>query len=278
MPELPEVETTRLAISPYLIGQTIKNVTIRQSNLRLPVSPELKYKCIGQKIEAVSRRSKYLIIQLATGYILIHLGMSGHLRLANSEANPEKHDHIDLKLENGLLMRYSDPRRFGLWLYLADDPNQHRLLNHLGPEPLTEAFNADYLFKRARGKKQSIKSFIMNNDVVVGIGNIYATESLYLAGIHPLQPAGALTINQLTMLVTFSKEVLQQAISLGGTTLRDFYSVDGKPGYFVNQLRVYGRTNQPCSRCNERIKAVKIAGRTSTFCPKCQPLDALLRE
>ncbi|WP_419419524.1 bifunctional DNA-formamidopyrimidine glycosylase/DNA-(apurinic or apyrimidinic site) lyase [Legionella sp. D16C41] len=271
MPELPEVETTRLAISPYLVNQIIKKVEIRKSQLRLPVPSELRNSCPGQKIQAISRRAKYIILSLSKGYILIHLGMSGHLRLADATISPEKHDHIELFLENGLIVRYYDPRRFGLWLYLTEDPLQHRLLNHLGPEPLTNDFNAMYLYKRARGKKQSIKSLLMNNEIVVGIGNIYATESLFLAGIHPSQPAGTLNIEQLNALVTSSKEILQQAIDCGGTTLRDFFSL-GKPGYFVNQLKMYGRKGKSCLQCSNKILVLTIAGRASTFCPNCQPL------
>ncbi|MGQ3888413.1 bifunctional DNA-formamidopyrimidine glycosylase/DNA-(apurinic or apyrimidinic site) lyase [Legionella sp. CNM-1927-20] len=271
MPELPEVETTRLAISPYLINQIIKQVAIRNSQLRLPVSTELQKVCPGQKIEAVHRRAKYLILILSKGYILIHLGMSGHLRLVTASTLPDKHDHIELTLKNGVVIRYYDPRRFGLWLYLTEDPAGHKLLSHLGPEPLTDDFNANYLFKNSQGKKQSIKSFLMDNQIVVGIGNIYATESLFLTGIHPSKPAGMLTIEQLTKLVNSIKRVLQQAICYGGTTLRDFYSL-GNPGYFINQLKVYGRKGQACFECSTIIEGLKIAGRTSTYCPKCQPL------
>ncbi|WP_131782651.1 bifunctional DNA-formamidopyrimidine glycosylase/DNA-(apurinic or apyrimidinic site) lyase [Legionella gresilensis] len=271
MPELPEVETTRLAISPYLTNQIITRVIIRNSQLRLPVSVALSDVCPGQKIEAVDRRAKYLILKLSKGYILIHLGMSGHLRLVNESMPLEKHDHIELTLQNGLIIRYQDPRRFGLWLYLTSDPANHKLLNHLGPEPLTDNFNANYLFKRCQGKKQSIKSFLMDNQIVVGIGNIYATESLFLAGIHPFESAGNLTIEQLTKLVDYAKRVLQEAIDCGGTTLRDFYSL-GNPGYFINQLKVYGRKGQTCFECKTILESLKIAGRTSTYCPKCQPL------
>jgi formamidopyrimidine-DNA glycosylase len=271
MPELPEVETTRLAISPYLTHQTIKQVVIRHSQLRLPVSDELQRMCPGQKIEAISRRAKYLIFTLSKGYILIHLGMSGHLRLVTSPTPPDKHDHIELILKNGFVIRYYDPRRFGLWLYLADNPFDHKLLAHLGPEPLTDDFNGIYLFKCSQGKTRSIKSLLMDNQIVVGIGNIYANESLFLAGIHPSQSAGTLTIKQLSTLVNYIKDVLQQAIYYGGTTLRDFYAL-GKPGYFINHLKVYGRKDQPCFQCNNMIKSLKIAGRASTYCPKCQPL------
>lgn len=272
MPELPEVETTRLAISAYLANQTIKYIVVRKSELRLPVPIALETDCPGQKISAVTRRAKYLILELSIGYILIHLGMSGHLRLIAPGQEPKKHDHIDLILNNGTIMRYSDPRRFGLWLYLEDNPIHHKLLSHLGPEPLTDDFNAHYLFQRAQNKKQSIKSFLMNNDIVVGVGNIYAAESLFLAGIHPLQPAGSLSLPQFASLVAYSKEVLTQAIHLGGTTLRDFYSLEGKPGYFINRLQVYGRNDKPCFKCNSSIKTIRIAGRASAFCPICQPL------
>ncbi|WP_019215279.1 bifunctional DNA-formamidopyrimidine glycosylase/DNA-(apurinic or apyrimidinic site) lyase [Legionella tunisiensis] len=271
MPELPEIETTRRGLSPFLLSQTITEITIRQPQLRLPVTPALDNLCAGQVVKAIYRRAKYLLLQLSEGYLLIHLGMSGHLRITDKTSIATKHDHIDMLLQNGLILRYNDPRRFGLWLYLKEDPYQHRLLAHLGPEPLDDSFTGGYLIQRARHKKQSIKSFIMSNDVVVGVGNIYATESLFLAGIHPLTPAGSLTLTQYDRLVTHIKQVLEQAIKAGGTTLRDFYAVDGKPGYFTNDLQVYGRKNLPCFQCQTLITTAVIGGRNSAFCPRCQP-------
>lgn len=270
MPELPEVETTRRGISPFLLNQTITAITIRQSQLRLQVSPELKARCVGQVVQAVSRRAKYLLIELSDGFLLNHLGMSGHLRIVKPDTPVGKHDHLDFQISNNHILRYNDPRRFGLWLYIAENPEQHRLLTHLGPEPLSEAFNGEYLFRRANHKTQSIKSFIMTNDIVVGVGNIYATESLFLAGIHPQTPAGSLKQENFDKLADHIKQILQQAIDVGGTTLRDFYAFDGKPGYFTNKLLVYGRKNLPCFQCKDLIQAVTISGRSSAFCPSCQ--------
>jgi len=271
MPELPEVETTKRGISSHLVDQTITSVIVRHHQLRLPVAPDLHDLCVGKKILTVSRRAKYLLIELSTGTLIIHLGMSGHLRIVNDHSLAAKHDHIDLCLNDGSILRYHDPRRFGLWLYIATNPSQHRLFSHLGPEPLSNEFDGDYLIQRAYQKNQSIKSFIMNNSVVVGIGNIYATECLFLAGIHPQSPAGAIPKELLLILSTHIKQVLQRAIDSGGTTLRDFYATDGKPGYFATALQVYGRNNLPCPQCNLLIKSVLIAGRTSAFCPQCQP-------
>ncbi|MBA3535722.1 MAG: bifunctional DNA-formamidopyrimidine glycosylase/DNA-(apurinic or apyrimidinic site) lyase [Tatlockia sp.] len=269
MPELPEVETTCRGISPYLLKQTIISVIIRQPQLRLPVSPELNSLCVGREIQNLRRLSKYLLFELSEGYLLNHLGMSGHLRIIK-DAEAGKHDHLDLLLSNGYTLRYNDPRRFGLWLYIPENPEQHPLLNRLGPEPFDDSFNGNYLLHRAKSKTQTIKSFIMTNEIVVGVGNIYATESLFWAGIHPLTPAGQLKLAQFDILALRIKEVLQQAIDAGGTTLRDFYGSDGKPGYFSNKLQIYGRKNQPCFHCNSLIQTLRIAGRNSAFCPNCQ--------
>lgn len=272
MPELPEVETTKQGIKPHLEGQIITRIIVRHPVLRVPVPENLEALCSGKQIKAVLRRAKYILIQLTTGYILIHLGMSGHLRIISKDTKPEKHDHIDVILSNGFALRFCDPRRFGLFLYLAENPHQHPLLSHLGPEPLSEDFNSEYLYQRARNKTQAIKSFIMSNEVVVGVGNIYATESLFLAGIHPKTPTKNISLQAIHSLTKQIKQVLQQAIEAGGTTLRDFYAFDGKPGYFSISLKVYGRKNQPCFHCNHPIEALIIAGRNSAFCPLCQLL------
>ncbi|KTC76802.1 bifunctional DNA-formamidopyrimidine glycosylase/DNA-(apurinic or apyrimidinic site) lyase [Legionella brunensis] len=271
MPELPEVETTRLGISPFLLDKTIQAVFVRQPNLRMKVPP-LNELCSGQKVLAITRRAKYLLLHLTKGYLLIHLGMSGHLRIVQPSVYHDKHDHIDMLLDGEHTLRYNDPRRFGLWLYLSDNPQEHPLLSHLGPEPLSDMFNVEYLSKRAHKKRQNIKSFIMRNDIVVGVGNIYATESLFLAGINPLSAASSVKQAQMAKLVAYIKQVLEQAIQAGGTTLRDFYAIDGKPGYFAQQLQVYGRKNLPCFQCNHSIEVVVIGGRSSAFCPYCQPL------
>jgi formamidopyrimidine-DNA glycosylase len=270
MPELPEVETTRRGISPFLLKQTIIATTIRQRQLRLAISRELATLCPGQEIQSVRRRGKYLIFELSEGYLLNHLGMSGHLRIVNAETPPSKHSHLDLQLSNGCILRYNDPRRFGLWLFLTENPDQHYLLAKLGPEPLSNTFNGKYLFHRAQHVRQNIKSFIMKNEIVVGVGNIYATESLFLAGIHPQTPAFKLKQENFAALARNIKQVLQQAIAAGGTTLRDFHAADGKPGYFSTNLQIYGRKNLPCFQCNTLIQAITIAGRNSAFCPSCQ--------
>lgn len=272
MPELPEVETTKQGISPYLLHQTIAGITLRQTKLRLPVDEQLHALCVGQQISALSRRGKYLILHLSQqGALLIHLGMSGHLRLSGPQSLLKKHDHIDLVLTDGNIIRYNDPRRFGLWLY-CQQIEGHPLLAHLGPEPLLEQFSGDYLFLKSRRKIQAVKSFIMNNQTVVGVGNIYATESLFLAGIHPQQATGLLTQAQCDSLACTIKSVLQNAIDQGGTTLRDFYAADGQPGYFALSLNVYGRQGHHCTHCHTLIQSVTIAGRNSAFCPTCQPL------
>ncbi|BCA96722.1 formamidopyrimidine-DNA glycosylase [Legionella antarctica] len=271
MPELPEVETTKQGIKNHLEGQKIINVTVRNSKLRLPVPCNMDELCSGKKITAISRRAKYILLHLTQGYILIHLGMSGHLRIVPGNTKPTKHDHIDLILSNGLSLRYCDPRRFGLFFYIDDNPHQHSLLAHLGPEPLSQDFTSEYLYLRTRQKNSPIKSLIMNNEIVVGVGNIYATESLFLVGIHPQTTAKKLTKQACQTLTTQIKHTLKAAIDAGGTTLRDFYTFDGKPGYFSVALKVYGRKKQPCFQCNELIETVVIAGRHSAFCPQCQP-------
>ncbi|KTD52695.1 bifunctional DNA-formamidopyrimidine glycosylase/DNA-(apurinic or apyrimidinic site) lyase [Legionella quateirensis] len=276
MPELPEVETTKQGIKPHLKDQIIKNVIIRNYSLRLPVPSNIDELCIGKKILAITRRAKYLLIHLDEGYLLIHLGMSGHLRIVPDGTKAEKHDHIDMLLANGLILRYCDPRRFGLFLYIEDNPHQHSLLSHLGPEPLSEDFNPDYLLQRAKNKNQPVKSFIMNNEIVVGVGNIYATESLYLAGLHPLTPVKNISEKSLSQLTVHIKKTLESAIAAGGTTLKDFYTFDGKPGYFSISLQVYGRKKQPCNRCASIIESIVIAGRHSAFCPQCQPIKGIL--
>lgn len=273
MPELPEVETTKQGIKPHLENETIIGATLRNSKLRLPVPSDLEALCTGKIIKEVTRRAKYILIHLNKGTILIHLGMSGHLRIVPEATPPGKHDHIDTILTNGMMLRYCDPRRFGLFTYIDENPYQHSLLTHLGPEPLSDAFDSDYLYRRAKNKNVPIKSLIMNNEIVVGVGNIYATESLFLAGIHPQNPAKSLTRQQLTKLTEHIKNILQRAITAGGTTLKDFYAFDGKPGYFNFALNVYGRKKQACFQCANHIETIIIAGRHSAFCPKCQPLS-----
>lgn len=268
MPELPEVEVSRLGISPHLVGQTIAAVTWRCEKLRWPIPHQL-IQLEGQKIAAISRRAKYLFIETKAGSAIIHLGMSGALRVLDADFPPGKHDHVDLVLANGKLLRYHDPRRFGAWLYIAPGES-HPLLEHMGPEPLTDAFNAETIAKRANNKRLAIKAFIMDNKNVVGVGNIYANESLFKAKIHPLRPAQSLSDIEWQCLVSEIKAVLATAIKQGGTTLKDFSQADGKPGYFAQELQVYGKGGKPCPICAEPIAEQKIAQRNTFFCDACQ--------
>lgn len=270
MPELPEVETTKQGITPHLQGHIINEIVVRNYSFRIPVPTNINELCTGKKIVSLTRRAKYILIELSEGYLLIHLGMSGHLRIVPDNSPPQKHDHISLILANGKALRFSDPRRFGLFLYVDGNPLQHSLLVHLGPEPFSAQFNGDYLFQCSRNKNKPIKSLIMDNKIVVGIGNIYATESLFLTQCHPNKPARNTSEELCHTLATHIKEVLRQAIKMGGTTLRDFYAIDGKPGYFTNSLKVYGRKNQSCWHCNRTIATLIIGGRSSAFCPGCQ--------
>lgn len=270
MPELPEVETTLRGIQPYLNDRTIVSAVVRNPKLRIPINSDLVAKIQNQKIVNLSRRAKYLILHLNEGFLVIHLGMSGHLKICSHDHPLKKHDHVDLILDSNHCLRFNDPRRFGIFLYFEDNPIGHPLLNHLGPEPLSDEFNPNYLFLKIQKRNLPAKSLIMNNQIVVGVGNIYATESLFLSKIHPSTPAKNLSINQCTLLVQNIKQILTNAIEMGGTTLRDFFGADGKPGYFNLSLAVYGRQSQPCMVCKTKIEALTIGGRTSTYCPTCQ--------
>lgn len=270
MPELPEVETTRKGIQPKVEGQTIQKIIIRNGKLRWPVDTSLTEKLPGLVILSIKRRAKYLLLETNQGHLIIHLGMSGNLRVLPQQEPAIKHDHIDLLLGNGFLLRYHDPRRFGSWLWTEAPIQAHTLLKSLGPEPLTDAFNAEYLFQKLQGRKTAIKTFMMNNHIVVGVGNIYANESLFLSGIHPSRPAQSLTTTETTKLVANIKTVLSAAIEQGGTTLKDFLTPDGKPGYFEQKLNVYGRENAPCLRCHASIEKVVLNQRAAYFCSNCQ--------
>ncbi|UTM57493.1 bifunctional DNA-formamidopyrimidine glycosylase/DNA-(apurinic or apyrimidinic site) lyase [Photobacterium sp. CCB-ST2H9] len=270
MPELPEVEVSRMGITPHVVGQTVTQVTVRNPSLRWPVPAELQL-LQGQTIRGVSRRAKYLLLETDAGFAIIHLGMSGSLRILPEDVPPAKHDHVDVKLASGEVLRYNDPRRFGAWLWQERD-SEHPVLSKLGPEPLSEEFNTPYLIGKAQGKRTVIKQFIMDNQVVVGVGNIYANESLFSAGIHPQAPAGSLSPERLSLLVDEIKSVLNKAITQGGTTLKDFRQSDGKPGYFAQELQVYGKAGQPCPRCGQRLNEAKIGQRATVFCSGCQPL------
>ncbi|SON51040.1 bifunctional DNA-formamidopyrimidine glycosylase/DNA-(apurinic or apyrimidinic site) lyase [Vibrio tapetis] len=271
MPELPEVEVSRMGISPHLVGQTIESIVVRQPKLRWAVPEELQ-DLVGEKINSISRRAKYLLVETQKGSAMIHLGMSGSLRVLDTFIDAGKHDHVDLILKNGKVLRYNDPRRFGSWLFIGEGES-HKLLDNMGPEPLTDEFDAEYLCAKASSKKVVIKQFVMDNKVVVGVGNIYANEALFNSNIHPKTPAGQLTKNQFLQLVNDIKSVLATAIKQGGTTLKDFNQVDGKPGYFAQELQVYGRAGKPCPICGTLIEALKIGQRNTFYCSKCQPFD-----
>lgn len=254
MPELPEVETALRGISPYLKNFTIEKVVVRQPKLRWAVSEEL-ITLKNVKIVDLTRRAKYLIIHTEKGYIIGHLGMSGSVRIVPQDSAIDKHDHIDIVVNNGKLLRYNDPRRFGAWLWTENLDDFHLFLK-LGPEPLSDEFNAEYLFKKSRQKSTALKTFLMDNAVVVGVGNIYANESLFICGIHPLKLAKNLTRNQCFSLVNTIKDVLRKAIIQGGTTLKDFLQPDGRPGYFAQELLVYGNKDKPCPKCGGKIESL----------------------
>lgn len=270
MPELPEVETTLRGVSPHLVGCAIREITVREPRLRWPV-PKTIEKLEGQRILKGERRGKYLLFRTAKGTLLIHLGMSGSLRVIDPMIPWRTHDHVGILMESGLQLRLHDPRRFGAVLVLsAGDPESHPLLAHLGPEPLGDAFDVDGLQAATRGKTAPIKNVIMDSHVVVGVGNIYACEALFMAGIHPARPAGRISRHRLAALVTAIREVLAASIELGGTTLRDFLRENGEPGYFKQTLRAYDREGQPCTTCGTVIKRIVLGQRSTYFCSRCQ--------
>ncbi len=270
MPELPEVETTRRGIAPHITGRRVIRVVVRESRLRWPVPPELEQQLPGQTIDSVERRGKYLLLGTNRGTLILHLGMSGSLRLLDSGEPPRRHDHLDILFEGDRCLRLRDPRRFGAALWTETDPQRHERLANLGPEPLDNGFNGDHLYSRARGRRIAIKPFIMDSRVVVGVGNIYACESLFMAGIHPLRPAGRISRKRCKRLASAIQHTLRRAIAAGGTTLRDFLSSEGRPGYFRQQLQVYGRPGEPCLRCHNPIRQIQQAQRSTFYCSRCQ--------
>ena len=269
MPELPEVETTLRGIAPHTLNRRISSVVIRQPQLRWEIPPNFAELVNKKELLGITRRGKYLLFEFVHGHALIHLGMSGSLRIVDSITPPNAHDHFDWVFDT-VVLRYHDPRRFGCLLWVEGEPHEHKLLAALGPEPLTEEFNADYLYKRSRNRSQAIKQFIMDSHVVVGVGNIYANESLFMSRIKPIRKAGALTRKNCEDLVRNIKFVLARSIEQGGTTLRDFVGGDGKPGYFKQQLLVYGRGGEACSECGKILKEVRMMDRTTVYCVDCQ--------
>ncbi|GMR07219.1 MAG: bifunctional DNA-formamidopyrimidine glycosylase/DNA-(apurinic or apyrimidinic site) lyase [Gammaproteobacteria bacterium] len=269
MPELPEVETTCRGIGPHILGQRIQRVIIRNYRLRWPISRTLATTLKKQTVISVSRRAKYILIRFDQGCLILHLGMSGSLRILSAETAVQKHDHVDLVFENGICLRFRDPRRFGSIHWTRQDPANHKLLRPLGPEPLDGQL-AGHLYTLSRGRRVAIKQFIMNSHVVVGIGNIYASEALFRAGIHPGRKAGRISKASYRNLSTAIKGVIKQAIQAGGTTLRDFSSSDGTPGYFGQSLNVYGKKGEPCSVCATPITQLILGQRSSYYCKQCQ--------
>lgn len=270
MPELPEVETTRAGIAPHIIGRRISKVVVRERRLRWPVPPALARELPGQRIVAVTRRAKYLLLRAEEGSVILHLGMSGSLRVLTRRPEPRPHDHVDLCFGSARTLRFNDPRRFGCLLWTRRDPLEHPLLARLGPEPLSDEFDGATLHHAARGRSTAVKNFIMNGHVVVGVGNIYASEALFKAGIHPRRPAGRIALARYQVLAAEIRRVLRAAIRAGGTTLRDFTDSDGLPGYFSQSLKVYDRAGSPCVRCALPIRQEVIGQRSTFFCPRCQ--------
>jgi formamidopyrimidine-DNA glycosylase len=279
VPELPEVEVIRRGIAPHLEGRHIADVIIRNPNLRWPVPSNIAETLRGLKIHSVTRRAKYLLLNCGEGSVILHFGMSGSLRLltppeatpaALTAVVPQKHDHIDLILDNGAIFRLRDPRRFGALLWSCDDVLRHELLAQLGPEPLEAAFDGAVLYKKTRGRSASIKQVLMNSRIVAGVGNIYASEALFHARINPLSPADSISLSRYNKLVEAIKKTLNRAIEAGGSSLRDFVNSEGKPGYFQQQYWVYGRTDKPCRQCGTHIMQIRQGQRSSFYCPLCQ--------
>lgn len=270
MPELPEVETTLRGIQSSIQNRKIQKFLIRRPNLRWPIPSRDLQQLVGFAITELSRRGKYLLLSTTRAHMLIHLGMSGRLCILDQWLAADKHDHVDILFNNDTLLRFTDPRRFGALLYIKDDPNQHPLLKTLGVEPLNRKFSARYLIQQLANKQLPIKSAIMDQRIVVGVGNIYASEALFKAGISPLRPAKTLLLNDLKLLVHAIKSILRLAIAQGGSSLKDFLNSDGKPGYFTQQLNVYGRAGLPCLRCQTTLQLIRIGQRSSVYCQQCQ--------
>lgn len=270
MPELPEVETTRRGITPHLLGRCVTAVVVREPRLRWPVPVALVQELPGQPIAAVRRRGKYLFLEARTGTVILHLGMSGSLRLVSLSTAPGPHEHLDLVIGEETCLRLRDPRRFGVVLWTREPPEHHPLLAALGPEPWDVGFTGAYLYRRARGRRVAVKNFIMDGHTVAGVGNIYANEALYAAGIRPTRPARRISPSRYERLGEAIREVLERAIRDGGTTLRDFTDTSGRPGYFAQHLRVYGRAGGACGRCGTPVRQVQLGQRSAYFCPRCQ--------
>ena len=269
MPELPEVETIARGVRPVLLGQRIDRVVVREPRLRWRVADDLAPRLAGRTVRDVRRRAKYLVVDAGPESLIAHLGMSGRLLVVEADAPPARHDHVDVVLGSGLAVRLRDPRRFGS-LHVAAAPDEHRLLAGLGPEPLGDRFDGAYLFAVSRGRTVSIKDLLLNSRIVAGIGNIYASEALFAARVHPRTAAGRLGRVRLARIAAAVRAVLQRAIDTGGTTLRDYRTPGGDPGLFTIELAAYGRAGQPCPRCGATIRALRQGGRSTFYCPRCQ--------
>jgi formamidopyrimidine-DNA glycosylase len=270
MPELPEVETTRRGITPYILNNKIVKVVVRDRRLRWPVPARLKKQLEQQTIHTLDRRAKYLLFHTEHGCMILHLGMSGSLRVVPANTKPEKHDHIDIVFKSGQCLRFRDPRRFGSIHWTRRDPLRHKLLKNLGPEPLANGLNGEHLYARSRKRIQPVKTFIMDSRTVAGIGNIYANEALFFAGIHPKCKACRISRQRYNDLSDAIKDILQRALDKGGTTLRDFMNGEGNPGYFRQELQVYGRAGETCRQCGEAIMEIRLGQRSTFYCPRCQ--------
>ena len=270
MPELPEVETTRRGLEKHLLGQTIARVTVRDRRLRQPVPRRLAAVLTGSAIRGLGRRGKYLLVDCGAGTLIVHLGMSGRLWLADPAIPPQKHDHLDLVLANGTIVRLRDPRRFGLVLWQSGNPLRHPLLAHIGPEPLSDEFDGAVLHRATRGRSTAIKQLLMNSRVVAGVGNIYANEALFRARINPKLAARRLTHARCAQLVASLRDTLTEAIEAGGSSLRDYVGGDGMAGNFQNAFLVYGRGGEPCVRCGATIRELRQGQRSTFRCPACQ--------
>jgi formamidopyrimidine-DNA glycosylase len=269
MPELPEVETTRLGLAPHLEGRRIVRVTLRRPDLRWPIPPEIPALLPGQRILGLRRRAKYLLLDLDPGSALLHLGMTGGLRVLDPDTPAGPHDHVDVLLDSGRLLRFTDPRRFGCLLWQPRG-EVHPLLRDLGPEPLGPDFDGAHLFRRSRDRRASVKTMLMDQSIVVGVGNIYAAEALFQAGIAPARPAGGIARARYDRLARAVKEILAHAIQCGGTTFRDFLRPDGRPGYFEQELFVYGREGEPCRTCGSLLLGGRLGNRATVWCAHCQ--------
>jgi formamidopyrimidine-DNA glycosylase len=270
VPELPEVETIRRGIEPHVVGRTIDRVVVRDRRLRWPIPRDFSRQLTGRRIRSVQRRGKYLLLDVGEGRVILHMGMTGRLSVLEPGRPVRKHDHLDLELSGGLVLRFNDSRRFGAALWWPASKPSHVLLRHMGPEPFAEAFGADYLFRLSRGRSAPVKNFLMDGRVVVGVGNIYAVEALFRAGIRPTRPAGRVSRTEYARLVAAVRAVLDAAIEAGGTTFRDFRNSGGEPGYFATKLFVYDRGGAPCLKCGTAIRRIVIGQRSSYYCSRCQ--------